>query len=154
MIAENVSRFEPEVSDEQVVNAAKRAQAHELIMGQREGYQTRIGYSTGVLSGGERQRVGLARAFFGDPRTLVLDEPNANLDAEGEAALERALRNARDSKATVVMITHRMSIASACDKVLILRDGALAAFGTPDEVLRRGPHVVAQNSNVVQVSAG
>ncbi|APX68905.1 hypothetical protein BKD03_05900 [Brucella sp. 09RB8471] len=128
-IAENVSRFDPNASDQAIVKAAQRAQAHDLIMRQSAGYQTRIGYSSGMLSGGERQRVGLARAFYGDPKILVLDEPNANLDAEGEVALEKALADARNSAATVIVITHRMSIAATCDRVLVLRDGSIIAYG-------------------------
>jgi len=151
-IAENVARFDPEASDEEIVEAARRAQAHELILGQPEGYQTRIGNSGAVLSGGERQRVGLARAFYGNPKMLVLDEPNANLDSDGEAALERALSAARDDGATVVIITHRMSVAAACDRVLMLKNGAIAAFGLPAEVLQR-PNAAKPGSGPIAVPA-
>ncbi|TIT76461.1 MAG: ATP-binding cassette domain-containing protein, partial [Mesorhizobium sp.] len=111
-IAQNIARFEPDAPDGKLVQAAQRAQVHGLILGQRDGYSTLIG-PTGVrLSGGERQRIGLARAFYGDPKVLVLDEPNANLDANGEAALERAIIQARLRKTTVLVITHRPSLAA------------------------------------------
>lgn len=135
-IAENVSRFDPSADDRQIIEAARRAQVHELILSQREGYETRIGASA-TLSGGERQRIGLARALYGNPRILVLDEPNSNLDSEGEAALEKALANARDEKTTVIIITHRLSIAASCDHVLMLRNGSIEALGPSVEVLRK-----------------
>ncbi|WP_167394105.1 type I secretion system permease/ATPase [Brucella oryzae] len=134
-IAENIARFDPRATNDSIVSAACRAQAHKLILSLNDGYQTRIGKAS-VLSGGERQRIGLARAFYGNPRILVLDEANANLDSEGEASLERALADARDDGITVILITHRMSIAGTCDRVLLLRDGAIVNFGTPEEVLR------------------
>ncbi|MRN48152.1 type I secretion system permease/ATPase [Brucella sp. 10RB9214] len=152
-IAENVSRFDPNASDQAIVKAAQRAQAHDLIMRQSAGYQTRIGYSSGMLSGGERQRVGLARAFYGDPKILVLDEPNANLDAEGEVALEKALADARNSAATVIVITHRMSIAATCDRVLVLRDGSIIAYGPPSDVLR-GPQVASSQRQSMRPQGG
>jgi PrtD family type I secretion system ABC transporter len=152
-VAENVSRFDPEASDEAIVAAAQQAQAHELILSLPEGYQTRIGYSGAVLSGGERQRIGLARAFYGNPKMLVLDEPNANLDSDGEAALERALKTAHGNGSTVILITHRMSIAAACDRVLILKNGSVAAFGPPAEVLQRS-NGVTPNGHPIKAPAG
>lgn len=134
-IAENIARFDPQATDESIVTAASRSQVHKLILGLENGYQTRIGNAS-VLSGGERQRIGLARAFYGKPRILVLDEPNANLDSEGEAAFEKALKDAQDHAVTVILITHRMSIAATCDRVLVLREGAIIGFGSPEEVLR------------------
>lgn len=120
-----------------LVQAAQQAQVHELILGQRGGYSTVIG-PTGVrLSGGERQRIGLARAFYGDPKVLVLDEPNANLDSDGEAALERAIIQARSRKTTVLVITHRPSLASKCDRILMLRNGQVEIYGLTKEVLDR-----------------
>jgi len=136
-IGQNVSRFDPDAVDEAVIAAGMRAHAHELISGQADGYQTHIGTSGHALSGGERQRIGLARAFYGEPRILVLDEPNANLDADGEAALTRAIMDAKKTGTTVVIITHRLSVAGACDRVLFLRDGQIEAMGPTDEVLRR-----------------
>ncbi|MBZ9740680.1 type I secretion system permease/ATPase [Mesorhizobium sp. CO1-1-4] len=136
-IAENLSRFDLALPDDAIVEAAKRAQAHELILSQREGYQTQIGASNGVLSGGERQRIGLARAFYGEPKILVLDEPNANLDQDGELALGRALSDARKAGTTAIVITHRMSLAASCDRVLMLRNGAIEAFGPSADVLKQ-----------------
>lgn len=134
-IAQNISRFEPDVPDEKLIQAAQRAQVHELIIAQRDGYSTQIG-PTGVrLSGGERQRIGLARAFYGDPKILVLDEPNANLDSDGEAALERAISQARLRSTTVLVITHRPSLASICDRILMLRNGQIEIYGLTQEVL-------------------
>lgn len=136
-IGQNIARFEPDALDEKLIQAAQRAQVHELILGQRDGYSTVIG-PTGVrLSGGERQRIGLARAFYGDPKVLVLDEPNANLDSDGEAALERAILQARARKTTVLVITHRPSLAAKCDRILMLRNGQVEIYGLTKDVLDR-----------------
>ncbi|TGQ15958.1 MULTISPECIES: type I secretion system permease/ATPase [unclassified Mesorhizobium] len=136
-IAQNISRFEPDACDEKLIQAAQRAHVHELILGQRDGYSTMIG-PTGVrLSGGERQRIGLARAFYGDPKILVLDEPNANLDSSGEAALERAITEARVRSTTVLVITHRPSLAAICDRILMLRNGQIEIYGLTSDVLGR-----------------
>ncbi|TGV91582.1 ATP-binding cassette domain-containing protein, partial [Mesorhizobium sp. M2D.F.Ca.ET.145.01.1.1] len=107
------------------------------ILAQRDGYQTMIGPSDRALSGGERQRIGLARAFYGNPRFLVLDEPSSHLDGSGEAALEAALSAARTAGVTVIVITHQPSIAAACDRVMLLRGGMIEAFGPSSEMLRR-----------------
>lgn len=136
-IAQNIARFERGAADEKVIRAAAHAQAHQMVLSQRDGYSTIIGPMGVRLSGGERQRIGLARAFFDDPRLLVLDEPNANLDAEGEAALERAIVQARSRKTTVLIITHRPSIAAKCDRILVLRDGQLELYGPVKDVLDR-----------------
>ncbi|RRH94826.1 type I secretion system permease/ATPase [Mesorhizobium tamadayense] len=159
-IAENVARFEAEADDAAIIEAARRAQAHELILAQRDGYQTRIGPSDRTLSGGERQRIGLARAFYGNPRILVLDEPSAHLDGSGETALEAVLAAARAAGVTTIVITHRPSIAAACDRVMLLRGGVIEAFGPSSEVLRQpapdkgtgkgaGKSVPAQQGTVV-----
>lgn len=151
-IGQNIARFEPNAPDEKLVQAAQQAQVHELILGQRDGYSTVIG-PTGVrLSGGERQRIGLARAFYGDPKILVLDEPNANLDSDGEAALERAILQARSRKTTVLVITHRPSLASKCDRILMLRSGQVEIYGLTKDVLdqlaqRRGQAAAAAQSH-------
>lgn len=136
-IAENISRFDPAAMDEGIVEAARMAQVHDLVLSQTLGYATPIGPGAVRLSGGERQRIGLARALHGDPRLIVLDEPNANLDSEGEAALERAIQLAKDRMATVLIITHRPSIAAKCDRVLMLRDGRIELFGPAADVLKR-----------------
>jgi len=136
-IAANISRFEPDAADEAVVAAARAAHANDLILSQAKGYQTPIGPGSNNLSGGERQRIGLARAFYGSPRLLVLDEPNANLDSEGEAALGRALRDAKARGVTIVIVTHRISIATTCDRILVMKNGRIDDFGPTDEVARR-----------------
>lgn len=136
-VGQNIARFEPDAPDEKLVQAGQRAHVHELILGQKDGYSTVIG-PTGVrLSGGERQRIGLARAFYGDPKVLILDEPNANLDADGEAALERAIAQARARKATVLVITHRPSLAAKCDRILMLSNGQIEIYGLAKDVLDR-----------------
>jgi ATP-binding cassette subfamily C protein len=136
-IAENISRFDQSSDDAAIVRAAELAETHKLILGQKNGYGTQIG-PTGVrLSGGERQRIGLARAFYGDPKVIILDEPNANLDAEGEAALERAVMQAKARGTTVMLITHRPTIAAKCDRILMLRDGQIEMYGAAQDVLQR-----------------
>ncbi|TPL49851.1 type I secretion system permease/ATPase [Mesorhizobium sp. B2-4-6] len=133
-VRENIARFDADADDAAIVEAAKRAEAHELILSLRDGYQTVI---AGTLSGGERQRIGLARAFYGNPRILVLDEPSTHLDGAGEAALEAVLAAARAAGVTTIVITHRPSIAAACDRVMVLRGGVIEAFGPSAEVLRQ-----------------
>lgn len=108
-----------------------------MVLRLKQGYLTLVGPSGVRLSGGERQRIGLARAFFGNPKLVVLDEPNANLDAEGEAALERAIQEAKARGTTVLLITHRAQIAAKCDRILFLRDGQVELFGPAAEVLVR-----------------
>jgi ABC-type protease/lipase transport system fused ATPase/permease subunit len=107
-----------------------------LVTVQKQGYQTIVSAGN-ALSGGTRQRIGLARAFYGNPKLLILDEPNANLDADGEAALEKALVQAKEAGTTIVIITHRPAIVLRCDKAMVLRDGALETFGPASEVLQR-----------------
>lgn len=136
-IAQNVARFDPDADDASIIEAARRAEAHELILAQRDGYQTLIGPSDRTLSGGERQRIGLARAFYGKPKILVLDEPSAHLDGAGEAALEAVLAAVKAAGVTTIVITHRPSIAASCDRVMLLRGGVIEAFGPSGEVLRQ-----------------
>ncbi|UVC14345.1 type I secretion system permease/ATPase [Mesorhizobium onobrychidis] len=150
-IGQNISRFEADPFDHEIIAAAQRAQVHQLLLGLPRGYATVIGPLGVRLSGGERQRIGLARAFFGDPRILVLDEPNANLDAKGEAALERAILNARSDKRTVLLITHRPSLAAKCDRILMLRDGQIELYGPAQDVLHRLAQ--GQNRPVTQSAA-
>lgn len=136
-ISQNIARFDPDAPSEKIIAAAERACCRQLVLAQPKGFDTPIG-PTGVrLSGGERQRIGLARAFYGDPRILVLDEPNANLDSEGEAALETAMLDAKAAGSTVLLITHRPSIAAKCDKILMMRDGMVEAYGPAMEVLQK-----------------
>jgi len=133
-ISENIARF-GDIDPEQVVAAAKMADVHELILGFSEGYDTVIGATGGNLSGGQRQRIGLARALYGNPVLVVLDEPNSNLDEQGETALEKALIQLKQKHSTVLIITHRNSVLSKVDKLLILNDGALAVYGPRDPVI-------------------
>ena len=133
-IGENIARFDPDADDAAIVDAARQAGAHEAIVALRDGYQTQV---TTTLSGGERQRIALARALYGKPRLLVLDEPSTHLDGAGEAALEATLVAAKAAGATVIVITHRPSIAAACDRVMLLRGGVIEAFAPSAEVLRQ-----------------
>ncbi len=135
-IAENIARF-GEVDSTKVVEAAQRAGVHELILRFPDGYDTQIGVGGAVLSGGQRQRIGLARAMYGDPVLVVLDEPNSNLDDMGEAALVAAIRDLKQAGRTVVLITHRTNVLAAVDALLVLRDGALVLYGPRDEVMAR-----------------
>lgn len=133
-IQENIARF-TEASPEQVIEAAKMADVHELIMTLPQGYDTEIGNAGMALSGGQRQRIGLARALFGNPSFIVLDEPNANLDTEGEDALMRALQALKQRGATTILITHRSRILKFLDKILVMKEGGVNLFGPADEIL-------------------
>jgi ATP-binding cassette subfamily C exporter for protease/lipase len=134
-VAENIARF-GRVDPEKVVEAARRVDMHEQILRLPQGYDTPLGTDGSNLSGGQRQRIGLARALYGDPSFIVLDEPNSNLDESGERALVEAIKALKANGKTVVLITHRMSTLSAVDKIVVLAEGALAAFGPRDEVFR------------------
>ncbi|MEH2530590.1 ATP-binding cassette subfamily C protein [Bradyrhizobium sp. AZCC 1614] len=151
-VAEAIAGFDEHARDEDIVAAAVLAQTHEMILSLPAGYQTEIGRDGNKISGGQRQRIGLARAFFGDRKLILLDEPNANLDPEGEEALCSAIERAKARGATVVIVTHRPRLLTIADAVLLLRDGAQLAFGPPAEVLRLPvtssvpkPHVVRHN---------
>ncbi|MGB2130907.1 MAG: type I secretion system permease/ATPase, partial [Marinobacterium sp.] len=133
-ISENIARF-GEVDSKAVVKAAQMAGVHEMILRLPEGYDTVIGATGGALSGGQRQRIGLARAIYGNPKLVVLDEPNSNLDDQGEAALAVALQNLQEMGATVFIITHRASVLSQVQKLMVMREGVLAMFGPRDQVL-------------------
>ncbi|MCG5534680.1 type I secretion system permease/ATPase [Ectothiorhodospira mobilis] len=135
-IAENIARF-GEVDPDQVVEAARKTGLHDMILHLPEGYDTRIGIHGGALSAGQRQRVALARAVYGNPRLIVLDEPNSNLDEAGEQALVQTIQQLRDEGRTVVIIAHRPAVLSAVDEILVLKDGQTAALGPRQEVLGR-----------------
>ena len=135
-VKENIVRF-GDVNAEQVVDAAQRAGAHDMIHQLPEAYDTYVGVGGTVLSGGQRQRLGLARAIYGRPVLVVLDEPNSNLDEQGEAALTRAIERLRADGATVLLITHRPSVLKTVDKVLVLKDGTVSALGQRDEILKQ-----------------
>jgi ATP-binding cassette subfamily C exporter for protease/lipase len=134
-VAENIARF-GDVDPEKVVEAARRVDMHEQILRLPQGYDTPLGSDGSNLSGGQRQRIGLARALYGDPSFIVLDEPNSNLDESGEKALVEAVKALKAQGKTVVLITHRMSTLAAADKILVLAEGALAAYGPRDEVFK------------------
>jgi ATP-binding cassette subfamily C exporter for protease/lipase len=133
-LAENIARF-GEVDMAQVEAAAKLVGVHELILAMPQAYNTPIGRDGAMLSGGQRQRVGLARALYGKPVLVVLDEPNSSLDEAGDAALTQAIAALKQQGTTFVIMTHRTSVLGVADKILLLREGAQQAFGPRDEVL-------------------
>lgn len=133
-ISENISRF-GELDAEKVVEAAKISGVHDLILRLPNGYDTIIGGSGGILSGGQRQRIGLARAIYGNPKLLVLDEPNSNLDDQGERELVIALQRIKEQGCTVIVITHRTMVLKVADKILVMKDGTAKSFGPRDQVL-------------------
>ncbi|WP_260955754.1 type I secretion system permease/ATPase [Pseudomonas citri] len=135
-ISQNIARFGA-ANAPAVVAAARMAGVHELVLQLPEGYDTVIGANGGGLSGGQRQRIGLARAVYGEPRLVVLDEPNSNLDDAGEKMLAQALRKLKESRATVFVITHRPAVLAQVDKLLVLNQGELSLFGPRDKVLAR-----------------
>ena len=133
-ISENIARF-GEVDPEKVVQAAQRAGVHDMILHMPAGYDTKLGDGGAGLSGGQKQRLGLARAMYGDPALLVLDEPNSNLDDVGEQALVRAIMDLRQRGKTIILITHRTTVLGVTGKLLLLRDGAVQAFGPTKDVM-------------------
>lgn len=135
-VAENIARFSAAASTD-VIEAAQIAGVHEMIQGLADGYNTEIGEGGAKLSGGQRQRLALARAIFGKPPLIVLDEPNANLDTRGEESLVGAIRALSAAGSTVVLITHRANIMSHVDKILVMAEGTVHLFGARDEVLRK-----------------
>ncbi|TVR81028.1 MAG: type I secretion system permease/ATPase [Rhodospirillales bacterium] len=136
-VTDNIARLDPEPDPDAVVAAAVSAGVHDLILRLPQGYETQIGEGGSVLSGGQRQRIGLARALYRQPRLLVLDEPNANLDTDGETALQRAILNAKGWGATVILVTHAPRVLAPADKLLVLQDGQVRLFGPREEVLAK-----------------
>lgn len=134
-IRDNISRFDKTVTNEQVIQAAEMAGLHRLILKMENGYDTVVGPGGSLLSGGQRQRVGLARALIGDPKLVILDEPNANLDTEGDEALKTAIENLKARGTTVVVILHRPNILQIVDKILVLREGVVQKFSDRDDVM-------------------
>jgi ATP-binding cassette subfamily C protein len=135
-IAENIARLSEGADPAKIVDAARRAAAHEMILKLPEGYDTRVSTVGGRLSGGQIQRIGLARALYGDPVFLVLDEPNSNLDNDGSQALNQAIRAMKEAGNAVLIMAHRPAAIQECDTLLVLEDGVRRAFGPRDQVLR------------------
>jgi ATP-binding cassette subfamily C protein EexD len=146
-IAENICRFNEPNSDK-IIDAARSAGIHEMILQLPHGYDTLIGATSGFLSAGQRQRVGLARAIYDNPKLILLDEPNSNLDEQGERELLFALRRMKELGSTTIVITHRTSILSLVDKLLVMKNGLAARFGDRDSILKE---LSAETSKVTQL---
>jgi ATP-binding cassette subfamily C protein len=155
-IAENIARFEPDANPDAIIAAAKAANVHELILRLPDGYETEIGENGQALSAGQRQRLALARALYKDPFLVVLDEPNSNLDAEGETALTQAILGIRARGGIAVVVAHRPSALAGVDIVLVMGNGRAQSFGPKDEVMRklRQPAQLAQPPKVASSASG
>ena len=136
-VKENIARMDTNPNPENVVIAAQLAGVHDMVLQLPQGYDTNIGLDGSMLSGGQKQRIGLARAFYGDPKFIVLDEPNANLDTQGEEALMTAISVAKEKSITTIIISHKTSILSVVDKILVMKDGMVASFGPKKEVMEK-----------------
>jgi PrtD family type I secretion system ABC transporter len=152
-VAENIARFDANAASEAIMEAAEAAGAHEMILRLPDGYSTRIGEGGAALSAGQRQRIGLARAIFGNPFLIVLDEPNANLDAEGEGALGRAVLGLRRRGCIVVVISHRTNALASLNLAMVLSDGRAIAFGPREAVFAGVARVAASIKNAQSVHA-
>lgn len=154
-VRDNIARHDPDADAERVIAAAQAAGCHDMILHLAEGYDTEIGQRGAYLSAGQRQRIGLARALYGDPAIVLMDEPNANLDAKGEAALQKAIVGMKARGATVMLIAHRPSMVAHCDKLLMLDEGKVRAFGPRDEVLAKvAPKRGADGARVTPLRKG
>jgi PrtD family type I secretion system ABC transporter len=147
-VAENIARL-GDLDSAGVIRAAQSAGVHEFVLRMPKGYDSEVGESGGALSPGQRQRIGLARALYGEPRLVVLDEPNANLDAEGDEALMRVLRELKQSGITTLVIAHRPSLLVGMDKLLVLREGMVDMFGPRGEIMARVTRGAASQIGVV-----
>jgi ABC-type protease/lipase transport system fused ATPase/permease subunit len=152
-VLDNVRYGRPQASRDEALAACQRAFAMEFIERLPQGIDTLLGERGVTLSGGQRQRIGLARALFGEPRLVVLDEPNANLDAAGEQALIAALRRLRQQRATVLLVTQRMSLLSEADRVLMLRAGSIEAIKPAPEVIGEMTAVAAAAKAAIPAAA-
>ncbi|MFN7052022.1 MAG: ATP-binding cassette domain-containing protein, partial [Gemmobacter sp.] len=135
-IAENIARLQGQPDGLKVVEAAKKAAAHDMIVKLPDGYDTRVSALGGRLSGGQIQRIGLARAMYGDPVIMVLDEPNSNLDNEGSIALNLAIRSMKAAGCAILIMAHRPAAIQECDLLMVMEEGTRRAFGPRDQVLR------------------
>jgi PrtD family type I secretion system ABC transporter len=149
-VAENISRLDPEMKPEGVVEAARAAGCHEMVLRLPNGYATRIGDGGLGLSSGQRQRIGLARALYGSPFLVLLDEPNSNLDPEGEQALARAMMGVRERGGICIVAAHRPSALSSCGLAMVLKDGRLVAYGPRDKVLKTPSQVTQIRPDAAQ----
>ena len=150
-VAANISRF-TSGADAATIEAAKMAGVHEMILQLPQGYDTEVGEGGAILSGGYRQRIGLARAVFGGPSLVVLDEPSSNLDSDGDAALSACLQSLRGLGTTVIIVSHRPVTLGSVDKILLVKDGRIEAFGPRDEVAARLAPARAEPSRAVRVN--
>jgi ABC-type protease/lipase transport system fused ATPase/permease subunit len=133
-VAQNISRFEPDPDHKAIIAAAQAAGVHELILNLPDGYETPIGEQGAALSAGQRQRIALARALYGDPFLVVLDEPSSNLDAVGEEALTQAILGVRRRGGIIIVVAHRPNALAAVDHLLVMNQGRAQAFGLKDQV--------------------
>jgi ABC-type protease/lipase transport system fused ATPase/permease subunit len=152
-VATNIARFDEAASSDAILEAARLSGAHEMILGLPDGYDTRIGERGLALSAGQRQRIGLARAVFGHPFLIVLDEPNANLDVEGENALVSAIATLRSQQSIVIAISHRPNALAALNMTMVMKDGRSIAFGPREEVFARVAHSAVRGRALKQNSA-
>jgi ATP-binding cassette subfamily C protein len=148
-IKQNIARLSENPDPEKVIEAAKMAGAHEMILKFPDEYDSDIGVAGSNLSGGQRQRIGLARAFYNNPKLVVLDEPNSNLDEAGEIALANALKQAKSKGTAVIIISHRPSILSVVDKIVVIQDGTVVAYGNQEEIRGR---VQMLNSGTIHIN--
>ena len=153
-VKDNICRFDPEASPEAVIAAAQAAGCHDMILRLPDGYDTEIGQRGAYLSAGQRQRIGLARAIYGDPAIVVMDEPNANLDSKGELALQSAIRGLKEKGTTVIVIAHRPSIVSQCNKLLMLDNGMMREYGPRDEVMSKVTPKQVKTAHVTPIRSG
>lgn len=149
-IAQNIARLNENPDAKKVVEAAKKSAAHDMIVRLPDGYDTKVSQGGGRLSGGQIQRIGLARAMYDDPVILILDEPNSNLDNDGSMALNQAIRALKEDGGSALIMAHRPAAIQECDKILMLDNGALAAFGPKEEVLRK---MVQNHKDIAQTAA-
>src|SRR5581483_6794362 len=150
-VAQNIARFEEDVDSAAIINAARAAGAHELITRLPEGYETQIGQGGCALSAGQRQRIALARALYGNPFLVVLDEPNSNLDAEGDGALNQALLGVKARGGVVVVVAHRLSALAGIDWIIVMNEGCIQSHGAKDEILAKMVRRVPSADNTVTV---